>query len=71
MAATVAACFLTGQAWGLVEVWPCFLSYYNVAVGGLRGAERCGLELDYWGEAVTRDLLEQIVQTVPEGVTLT
>ena len=67
VAATVAACFLTGQAWGLVGVWPCFLSYYNVAVGGLRGAERCGLELDYWGEAVTRDLLEQIVQTVPEG----
>jgi len=67
VAATLAACFLAGQAWGLVEVWPCFLSYYNVAIGGLRGADRCGFELDYWGEAVTRDLLEQIVQNVPEG----
>ncbi len=47
--------------------WPCFLSYYNIAVGGLHGADRLGMELDYWGEAVTRDFLEQVVQTVPDG----
>ena len=63
----VAGCFLAGQAWGLVATWPCFLSYYNIAVGGLRGADRLGMELDYWGEAVTRDFLEQVVQTVPDG----
>jgi len=67
IAALVAGSFLAGQAWGLVAVWPCFLSYYNAAVGGLRGAERLGLELDYWGEAVTRDLLEQVVAKVPDG----
>jgi hypothetical protein len=43
------------------------LSYYNVAVGGLGGADRLGMELDYWGEAVTRDFLEQVVHTVPAG----
>jgi hypothetical protein len=64
---TVAGCFLAGQAWGLAAEWPCFLSYYNVAVGGLGGADRLGMELDYWGEAVTRDFLEQVVHTVPAG----
>lgn len=67
VALTMAGCFLAGQAWGLVAEWPCFLSYYNLAVGGLRGAAGLGLELDYWGEAVTRDFVEQVVQTVPEG----
>ena len=64
---TVAACFLAGQAWGLVGTWPCFLSYYNMGLGGLRGADRLGMEIDYWGEAVTRDFLEQVVTSVPEG----
>ena len=67
VAVTVAACFLAGQAWGLVGTWPCFLSYYNIGLGGLRGAERLGMEIDYWGEGVTRDFLEQVVASVPEG----
>jgi hypothetical protein len=60
-------CFVALQGWGIVATWPCFLSYYNITVGGLRGAKRLGLELDYWGEAVTRDFLERVVQTVPDG----
>jgi hypothetical protein len=67
LAAGVAAVFLAAQAWGLIATWPCFLSYYNLAVGGLRGADRLGLELDYWGESVTRGLLEQVAEIVPEG----
>jgi Dolichyl-phosphate-mannose-protein mannosyltransferase len=67
VAVTVAACFLAGQAWGLVGTWPCFLSYYSMGLGGLRGAERLGMEIDYWGEGVTRDFLEQVVASVPEG----
>ena len=63
----VAACLLAAQGWGLVAEWPCFLSYYNLGVGGPYGANRLGLEVDYWGEAVTRDLLEQVVRTVPDG----
>jgi Dolichyl-phosphate-mannose-protein mannosyltransferase len=67
VAALIAALFLTGQAWGIVAVWPCFLSYYNLSMGGLAGADRAGQEIDYWGEGVTRDLLEELTRAVPEG----
>jgi hypothetical protein len=63
----VAGCVFAAQAWGLVAAWPCFLSYYNIALGGLRGADRLGMEIDYWGEGVTRNFLEEIAKTVPEG----
>jgi len=67
VAVVVAGCFLAGQLWGTVSTWPCFLSYYNIAIGGLRGADRLGMELDYWSEAITRNFLEEVAQTVPEG----
>jgi 4-amino-4-deoxy-L-arabinose transferase-like glycosyltransferase len=67
VALAIAGCFLAAQLWGTVSTWPCFLSYYNIAIGGLRGADRLGMELDYWSEAVTRNFLEEVAQTVPEG----
>ena len=67
VAFAVAGCFLAGQLWGTVATWPCCLSYYNIAIGGLRGADRLGMELDYWSEAVTRNFLEEVAQIVPEG----
>ena len=36
---------------------PTYLSYYNLAVGGLWGANALGLEMNYWGDSVTRGLL--------------
>ncbi len=50
-------------------VWcsPCFLSYYNAAVGGLRGANALGFERTYWGDTVTRELLQETVRSVPKG----
>ncbi len=51
------ACLVLLQATTNVTHHPCYLSYYNIAVGGLPGAERLGLELNYWGDAVTRELL--------------
>jgi hypothetical protein len=62
----LAGVFLACQGWGLIATWPCFLSSYNLAVGGLSGAHRLGFELDYWGASVTRDLLERVAMTVPE-----
>jgi hypothetical protein len=41
-----------------LRVHPCYLSYYNVAVGGLSGADKLGLEMNYWGDAMTRSMLE-------------
>ncbi len=65
-----ATLFLALQAYGILKDQPCSLSYYNLSVGGLPGAERLGLETTYWGDSVTRGLLEHIVLTVPEGATI-
>lgn len=40
---------------------PTYLSYYNLAVGGTSGAERLGMEMNYWGDSLTRDLLNAAV----------
>ncbi|MGE3317366.1 MAG: ArnT family glycosyltransferase [Planctomycetaceae bacterium] len=59
--------FLLLQGYGVVAYNPNHLSYYNLAVGGLRGADRLGFERTYWGESLTREFLEEVVQVVPEG----
>jgi Dolichyl-phosphate-mannose-protein mannosyltransferase len=69
-AIALATLFLAGQSWGIVAAWPCFLSDYNLAVGGLGGAHRMGFELDYWGASVTRDLLERTIENVPDGAAI-
>lgn len=50
---------------------PCHLCYYNEIVSRLMGGvERAGLEVDYWGEGITRHLLRRLVEEVPEGATV-
>ena len=49
---------------------PCYLSYYNLDIGGLPGAERLGMEIDYWGESLTRELWDEVLKTVPAGGTV-
>ena len=44
---------------------PANLCYYNELAFGQAGAERCGLELDYWGVGVTRELLSKLCDAVP------
>lgn len=58
---------VAGQGVGVVRMHPFQLSYYNAIVGGLRGADRLGLELTYWGDAVDRVLLERVDRLVPPG----
>ncbi len=55
--------FLLLQSYGLVALYPFGLSYYNGLVGGLPGAERLGLELTYWNDAVDQVLLDQLART--------
>jgi 4-amino-4-deoxy-L-arabinose transferase-like glycosyltransferase len=62
--------FLAAQSYGLWALAPCWLSYYNLAVGGLAGATRMGLEPSYWGDSVTRDLLAEAAERVPAGGTV-
>lgn len=59
--------FVGLQAIGLFQTAPCWLTYYNVLVGGESGASRLGLERCYWGDAVTRELLEQLAEAAPPG----
>lgn len=60
----------TLQAYGVVFFAPCWLSYYNLAVGGLRGADRLGFERTYWGDSVTHPFIKDVVQSVPRGSTI-
>ena len=46
---------------------PANLCYYNELTFGQAGAERWGLELDYWGVGVTRGLLSKLCEAVPHG----
>jgi 4-amino-4-deoxy-L-arabinose transferase-like glycosyltransferase len=65
----VLAALLAGQGYGVVMLHPFGLSYYNALVLGLPGAERLGLELTYWGDAVDRVLLDQVAHTAQPGQT--
>lgn len=58
------------QAVGVVAFRPAWLSYYNLLVGGLAGAERLGFEVNYWGDALTEPLLAAAAQRANKGETL-
>jgi hypothetical protein len=52
--ARVAAALAVGESLaGIAQTYPYTDSYYNVAVGGLSGAERLGFELTYYGETIS------------------
>lgn len=57
--------FFAAQSCGLWVTAPCWLSYYNLAVGGLPGAAKMGLQVSYWGDGVTRTLLAEVASHVP------
>jgi len=58
---------LAAQAYGVVALHPFGLSYYNALVGGLPGAERLGLELTYWGDAIDSVLLDELARRAKPG----
>jgi hypothetical protein len=55
------------QAHGVIALHPFGLSYYNGLVGGLPGAERLGLELTYWNDAVDQVLLDRLARDANSG----
>ncbi|MCL5270634.1 MAG: glycosyltransferase family 39 protein [bacterium] len=66
--AIVAVVLLEGVA-ALVRYHPYTLSYFNALAGGIRGAERRGFEVTYWGEALNEDVLTAINE-LPDGSSL-
>lgn len=59
--------FLIAQSVGVIVMHPCQLSYYNLLVGGLYGADRLGFERTYWGDSVTRSLLTSVLSRKEAG----
>ncbi|MFN0054018.1 MAG: hypothetical protein ACKV0T_17705 [Planctomycetales bacterium] len=64
------AALLGAQSGGLWRMAPCWLSYYNLLVGGISGAQSLGLPTTYWGDGVTRTFLEEVASQSPEGATI-
>jgi hypothetical protein len=58
---------LVAQGYGVATMHPFGLSYYNLLVGGLPGAERLGLELTYWGDAIDPPLLDELARRARAG----
>ncbi len=52
---------------GVIQYHPFQLSYHSLLVGGLRGAEKLGLELTYWGDTIDSTLLHETAKIVPPG----
>lgn len=44
---------------------PLYLSYYGGTTWGMTGAARWNLEHNYWGDAITRSLLQEVVRQIP------
>ncbi|MEZ6057376.1 MAG: phospholipid carrier-dependent glycosyltransferase [Planctomycetaceae bacterium] len=65
----IVALFLC-QGLGSTLTHPCQLSYYNGLIGGPSGAASLGFEATYWRDSITRDLLQEVADKVPEGATI-
>lgn len=51
--------------WQTARVAPFYLSYYNGLIGGLSGAAARGMEISYWFDSMTPDLLRDVERHVP------
>ena len=59
-----------GPFTAVIRLHPCEMAFYNGLAGGLRGAQRLGLETTYWCDCLTPSFLERINERMPEGSTL-
>lgn len=53
-----------------VAIHPFELSYYNVLIGGPRGAKAAGMESTYFWDAATRDVLDWMNTHLPPNATV-
>jgi 4-amino-4-deoxy-L-arabinose transferase-like glycosyltransferase len=67
--ATAVACAVPVALLALVllRTHPFELSYYNATIGGVRGAERRGMELSLYFEAIDRDCLDALERHLRPG----
>ena len=68
LAAPAVVALLAVQGVNVVWMSPVWLSSYSAVVGGLWGADKLGFERNYWGDAVTRELLIEADEALPPSV---
>ena len=56
-----------GSATSLIWYAPQWLSYYNLAIGGLPGATTVGMEPTYYWDALDRSVLDWLDENTPPG----
>lgn len=55
---------------GLVATAQNSLNHYSLLIGGPRGAAALGFETSYWGDSLTREFWDDVVDSVPRGSTI-
>jgi hypothetical protein len=65
--AGLAVAVLGSELVALVKIHPYELSYYNLLVGGPRGAWKRGFELTYWYDAFTPQVIAALNDRLPPG----
>jgi len=70
MLVVAGAALVATQAIGTAIYHPFQLSYYNLLVGGLRGAERLGFEVTYWGDTVDHTIADVAAERATGGAVL-
>ena len=68
--AAVGALFFLPPYLQSARIAPFYLSYYNEAIGGLRGAAQRGMEVTYWYDSITPGFLERLNEALPPGARL-
>lgn len=58
------------QGYGLWVTSPHYLNYYNLVIGGLAGADAKGMEINYWGDSLTKDYWNEVAERIPSGGTV-
>ena len=67
LATTAITVLLLTQCYATILYAPCWLSSYSVLTGGLKGANAAGMEVTYWGDSITADMLLKVTDEVPEN----
>jgi hypothetical protein len=57
-------------AWVTVRIHPHELAYYNILIGGPRGAKTAGMETTYYWDAVGDEVLAWMNARLPQGATV-
>lgn len=67
---TMTVVILAPAFFSLLTIHPFELSYYNTLIGGVKGADRKGLEVTYLQEVISPHFLNRVNQLLPAGASL-